>query len=288
VRKLLGALLVLVVAVAACAPPTSAEEAARIRCGRSTKPFGIGKTTASIPVGSGRSLATTILYPSVKGTSGTDARPACGRFPLVLVAHGSQGTGASAADLHAYLVRSGYVLAAPTFTGGFDLTRLAGDASRVISGVLARDHAGTLPFSGHLRRSRIGLTGTSMGGMIGLTMYRRCCLDRRVDAVIAKLATGFGAGYRWRAGPPLLMLNGTADTTVPYADAVRTYGRAKRPKGLITLQGIGHDLAVGGDTILQESSFGFFARYLKGQSGGLRRLQRAVRRSPIATLRHVW
>ena len=84
------------------------------------------------------------------------------------------------------------------------------------------------------------------------------------------------------------MINGTADDVVDYSDALRTYRHAKRPKGLISLAGIGHDLLTGSDPILTESTLGFFARYLRGNRGGLRRVRRAAADSPIATLRRNW
>jgi dienelactone hydrolase len=286
--RVLALLLATAMVVPLVAHRTLAADATAIPCAPSARPFGVGRTTLSVSVGAGRTLSTTYAYPAVHGESGTGATPACGSFPIVVVAHGSAGTGASAVDLHTYLVRGGYTLVAPTFPSGFDLTRDARDASRVLTAILRRDARDTLPNAGHLRRGKVGFIGTSLGGMIGLTLYRDCCLDRRFDAIIPKLATGIGTRYRWKAGPPLLMINGTADTVVSYDDALATYQRAKHLKGLVTLHGIGHDLLVGTDPILQESSLGFFARFLEGKASGLRRIVWAARDSDIATLRRSW
>jgi fermentation-respiration switch protein FrsA (DUF1100 family) len=250
---------------------------------RTSKPYDVGTTTVQIP-SRGRTLETTVAYPA--SSSGTGATAACGRFPLVVVAHGSQGTGASAAALHTYLVRSGYLLASPTFPS--DITGAARDVGAVISRMRALSRHGGVPFAGRVRRGKVGFIGTSMGAMVGLSLFRSCCTDRRVHAVVAKLGTAIGSGYRWRSGPPLLMINGTADTTVPYDGAVATYRHAKRPKGLVSLAGIGHDLLTGSDPILTEASLGFYARYLRGKRGGLQRVARAAARSPIATLRSAW
>ena len=255
------------------------------RCARTSKPYSVGTTTIGVS-SRGRTLTTTVSYPAASAGSGT--RAACGRFPLVVVAHGSQGTGASAAGLHAYLARNGYILASPTFPASTDMTGAARDVSAIISRVRGLSRHGDLPFSGRVRGSKVGFIGTSMGAMIGLSLFRRCCREPRVNAVIAKLGSAFGTGYRWAAGPPLLMINGTADDVVPYQDALNTYRRAKRPKGLVTLAGIGHDLLTGSDPILTEATLGFFARYLRHARGGLRRVTRAAARSPIATLRSIW
>lgn len=147
---------------------------------------------------------------------------------------------------------------------------------------------GDVPFAGRVRRGKVGFIGTSMGAMIGFSLFKRCCDDPRIHAVIGKLGTAITSGQAWGAGPPLLMINGTADTIVPYSDALRTYRHAKRPKGLIALAGIDHSLLTGNDPILTESTLGFFARYLRGHRGGLRRVQRAAADSPIATLRRHW
>ncbi len=255
------------------------------RCAHTSRPFDVGTTTVTVR-SRGRTLSTTVSYPAA--SSGNGARAACGKFPLVVVAHGSQGTGASAAALHAYLARSGYVLASPSFSSGLDIDGMARDVGPVISRVRALSRHGNVPFAGRVRRGKVGFIGTSMGAMIGFSLFKRCCDDRRIHAVIGKLGTAVTSGQRWGAGPPLLMINGTADDIVEYSDALRTYRHAKRPKGLIALAGIGHDLLTGNDPILTESTLGFFARYLRGQRRGLRRVQRAAADSPIATLRRNW
>jgi hypothetical protein len=75
---------------------------------------------------------------------------------------------------------------------------------------------------------------------------------------------------------------------VHYNNTQRTYRNAKRTKNHNSLAGIDHSLLTGNDPILTESTLGFFARYLRGNRGGLRRVQRAAADSPIATLRKNW
>jgi len=272
-----------VIPLRSAAPAADAAAPTLARCVRTSKPYDVGTTTVQVHTG-GRSLQTTVAYPAA--SNGTGATAACGTFPLVIVAHGSQGTGASAAVLHTYLVRKGYLLASPTFPS--DITGAARAVGPVISQVRRLSHGGDVPFAGRVRRGKVGFIGTSMGAMVGLSLFRTCCRDRRVHAVVAKLGTAIGSGYRWRSGPPLLMINGTADDIVPYDGARATYRHATRPKGLVSLAGIGHDLLTGSDPILTESSLGFFARYLRGQRGGLRRIARAAAHSPIATLQSSW
>jgi fermentation-respiration switch protein FrsA (DUF1100 family) len=232
-------------------------------------------------------LPTTINYPSTPGTSGTNAPPACGTFPLVIVGHGGSGTGASAAQIHRFLVQNGYTIAGPTFPAGFEYGLLTGDVRFVLTEVLANAASGTGPLAGHLDAEHIGYIGTSKGGFIGLALYQAGLIDPRIDAIVTKIATAPAGTYDWPSGPPLLMINGTADSTAPYAEAVRNYNDASPPKGLITLLGIDHTLAVGSG-VLVEAPLGFFGYFLKAQPGGLQRIADGVATEPVASLQADW
>ena len=231
-------------AYGAAARPPAARSASARGCAQTSRPFGVGSLTLDlVDTARDRHLPTTVYYPA--SGSGPGATPACGEFPLVVAGHGSQGTGASAASLHAFLTQAGYVLAAPTFPSGFDVRAMTRDVRFVITKVLAQSAASGTPLQGLIDRPHVGYIGTSMGGMIGLALYQSCCLDKRIDAVVSKIGMAPGGDYDWRAGPPLLMINGDADHTISYDAALRAYRDARRPKGMITLAGIGHDLNVG-------------------------------------------
>lgn len=256
-------------------------------CDQTSRPFGVGSLTLDlVDTARDRRLPTTVYYPA--SGSGSGATPACGSFPLIVAGHGSQGTGASAASLHAFLTQAGYVVAAPTFPSGFDFRAMTGDVRFVITKMLAKDAGSGTPLRGLIDRKHVGYIGTSMGGMLGLALYQSCCLDRRIDAVISKIGMAPGGDYDWRAGPPLLMINGDADQTISYDAAMEAYRDARRPKGMITLAGIGHDLNVGNDPILRDAPLGFFARFLKARRHGLDKLEAAVDASSIASLHARW
>jgi hypothetical protein len=256
-------------------------------CAQTSRPFGVGSLTLDlVDTARDRHLPTTVYYPA--SGSGPGATPACGAFPLIVAGHGSQGTGASAASLHAFLTQAGYVLAAPTFPSGFDFRAMTGDVRFVITKVLAESAGTGTPLQGLIDRPHVGYIGTSMGGMLGLAMYQSCCLDKRIDAIISKIGMAPGGEYDWRAGPPLLMINGDADQTISYDAALEAYRDARRPKGMITLAGIGHDLNVGNDPILRDAPLGFFAFFLKERRHGLDKLGRAVEASSIASLQARW
>ena len=281
-----GALMLLPLMIGATAgvlsAPSARQEAKPIAAVR----YGIGTMTLNlVDTARSRSLPTTINYPAASGTSGTNAPPAAGPFPLVVAGHGSQGNGAGAANLHRFLTEAGYVVAAPTFPSGMDFPNMARDVSYVVTAMLNQS-SGTL--AGLVNGDRIGYIGTSMGGMTGLTLSQTCCHDPRIDAVVSKIGKAPAGTYDWPGGAPLLMINGDADTTIRYSDALDTYRRAAPPKGLITLAGVGHDLNVGSTRILSDAPLAFFAYHLLGESDGLARVQAAVDASSIASLQSEW
>ena len=160
-------------------------------CAQTSRPFGVGSLTLDlVEASTSRHLPTTVYYPA--SGSGTGATPACGSFPLIVAGHGSQGTGASAAAIHAFLTQAGYVLAAPTLPSGFDFRLMAGDVSFVITKVVAASRGSGTPLQGMVDPKHVGYIGTSMGGMLGLSLYRSCCLDPRIDAVVSKIGMAPG------------------------------------------------------------------------------------------------
>ena len=280
--------LALIAATLVAPTPSVASDSPRRACERAAAPFDVG--TATITVRSrGNRLRTTVAYPATG--SGAGATPVCRRSPLVVAGHGSEGDGASAAQLHHYLVQRGYVVAAPTFPvgGGYDFDGFAEDVSRTITKVLRRSRADAGILSGLVRtRGKVGYIGTSMGAIVGLTLTDRGHRDARIGAIVPKAGAAFGRSLRTRGAPPVLMINGDADTTIPYDRARATYADLHRPKGLITLAGVGHDLNTGGDPILVTASSLFLDHYLRGRRTALRRIVRAVDASDIASLRKRW
>ena len=270
---------------ASSASAAPAEERAK-RCARASAPFDVGTTTVRVK-SRGRTLSTTVAYPAT--SNGEGATPVCRKSRLVIAGHGSQGDGASAARLHSYLVQRGYVVAAPTFpnSSGYDFSGFATDVSRTITKVrkVSKNRKSVLHNG---LKGKVGYIGTSMGAIVGLELVDKGSRDPRINAVVAKAGAHFGRSFRTRGGPPLLMIHGDRDTTVTYADGRAAYGKAKRPKGFITLRGVDHGLNTGGDPIMTDASLGFFGRYVRGKRAGLTKVQRAVNNSDIASYTHHW
>jgi dienelactone hydrolase len=282
-------LIALALATTALAAPTAvAADPARRACEKASAPYDVGTTTITVR-SRGVALDVTVAYPAT--STGAEATPACRKSRLVVAGHGSLGDGPSAARLHYYLVERGYVVAAPTLAtaSSFNLSGFAKDVSKTITGVFGESRSSTGTLSGLVRTHRdVGYIGTSMGAIIGLALTDRGLRDKRIGAVVAKAGAAMGGSLDAKGGPPVLMLNGDADTTVRYGLARDTYSDLRKPKGLITLAGVGHDLNTGGDPILATASSLFLDHYLLGHDRALTKIVDAAEESKIASLRNRW
>jgi dienelactone hydrolase len=226
-----------------------------------------------------RTLVTTIWVPAGKG-----------RFPLIVFAHGNGANPQAYEKLVIPWVAAGYVVAAPTFpvsghdggnevAGIADLANQPGDARFVLDRVLAlARHKGNLLFH-RIDVAHIGVAGHSLGAITTLGVAERsCCRDPRVDAAIAISGTPLvqGTDFAGKA-PALLLIHGTADTTVPYSGSTLSYSRAAPPKYLLTVIGGHHSdfLAPTGappSSDVARATLDFWNAYLRGDRAARARL----------------
>jgi predicted dienelactone hydrolase len=204
-----------------------------------------------------RALVTVIRYPTAPTGSAAEvrqARPARGRFPLIVFAHGFDSLPARYAALLDTWVRAGFVVAAPIFPltnarapGGAresDLVNQPTDMSVVISRLLTLDATGRGILHGLLDGSRIAVAGQSDGGSTALAAADNAATaDHRIDAAIILSGAripGFGAYTFPPPTPPLLAVQGTADDSNAPASTRAYFRIAPPPKFLLWLWGAGH------------------------------------------------
>jgi predicted dienelactone hydrolase len=223
----------------------------------------------------GRILVTTIYYPTTGGP-----------FPLIVFAH---GFGTVGADYHALLsawAGHGYVVAAPDFplssrfaTGGpnvADFFEQPLDLSFVITAMTKL--TGDRVDPGH-----VGVAGHSLGGVtvLGLT-NNTCCRDPRVLAAVAMAGdtVSFPGGvYTNERTPPLLLLHGDQDQTVPYQGSRAAFSMGAPPKFLVTVLGGDHagpflDSSSPAFRAVVATTLDFFDTYLKGKRNELGHIKR--------------
>jgi fermentation-respiration switch protein FrsA (DUF1100 family) len=145
------------------------------------------------------------------------------------------------------------VIAAPTFPlssggapGGSDLADYANqpaDVSFVLTSVLrlAR-HDRSLRRT--IDRRDVGAFGHSLGAITTLGVATNsCCVDPRLRAAVSfsGIELPFDGGTFFSTPtPPLMLVHGNADGTVPYGGSVAAYSQAPRPKVFLTLEHAPH------------------------------------------------
>ena len=126
-------------------------------------------------------------------------------------------------------------------------------------------------------RHDIGVAGHSLGAITTLGLARNsCCQDRRIDAAVAFSGIQLpfpGGTFATTSGPPLMLVHGDKDGTVPYVGSTSAYAQAPAPKVLMTLLGAPHTpfFAPWIDP-LTASVTDFLDGYLKHSRKALRRL----------------
>ncbi len=190
-----------------------------------------------------RTLETYVRYP----------RNGPGHYPLVVFAHGFNITPHPYAALLDAITRAGFVVAAPVFPltnahapGGAnenDLFNQPGDMRAVITRMILDTRRPGSPFHGLVNGQEVAVTGQSDGGITALlAAYNRRYRDRRVKAaVIMSGAEPSIGGYDFAAGsPPLLAIQGTADTSNLPRNTYKFFHQASRPKFLLKLLSAQH------------------------------------------------
>ena len=161
-----------------------------------------------------RTLVTVVRYPAAGGP-----------YPLIVFGHGYALTPARYARLLRAWTEAGYVVAAPVFPLGnanapggpneSDLVNQPQDMSVVIARMLVLNGRAKGVLGGKVDPSRIAVAGHSDGAETALAVaYDHRYRDRRIRAAIVLSGAALpGMGPFPRTGPPLLAVQGTADTT---------------------------------------------------------------------------
>jgi predicted dienelactone hydrolase len=198
--------------------------------------------------------------------------------------------------------RAGYVVAAPVFPlenanapGGpdeSDLVNQPADMSLVISSLLAASGAGSGPLKGLVDPAQIAASGHSDGGDTALAVaYGSALHDPRVRAAMILSGAeipGISAPTFAGGGPPLLAVQGSADTVNPPSLTEAFFKPAQRPKYLLNLPGAEHlppySVQQPQLGIVERVTIAFLDLYLKHSSRASQRLLASGNVSGMAAL----
>lgn len=239
-----------------------------------------------------RTLETLIRLPRTEGPA-----------PLVIYAHGFNGTPENLPAMLDAWADAGYVVAAPFFPltnrefsgpkNFADYPQETHDISFVITELLAASASGEGPLAGRIDGEHIAVTASSFGSIVVFGFYNTWGLDRRIDAIleIAGAPLPFPGLYVWWAGPPLMVVHSTTDELVPYAVGEWVYARKRGPKAFLTLNGATHVSAHQDPTtpqfpVVRDAAIAWFDLMLLGDAGAIARLEAAAAVPGVASLRH--
>jgi predicted dienelactone hydrolase len=226
-----------------------------------------------------RRLPTLVYRPVIPAGSGRLAR---GQFPLVVFAPGYQQCGHNYKYLLRQWASAGYVVAAVQFPhtschvispDESDMVNQPGDMAYVIRRLLAMSGESHGRLSGLVNPQRIGVAGQSDGGdTVAALVANTCCFDHRVTAAVVLAGAEWApmpGRYFARATPPMLFVQGSADTCNPPEASEQLYqGDTTGPRYYLNLLGANHltpyEGRGGQEAVVAKVTTDFLDRYLAG------------------------
>ena len=248
-----------------------------------------------------RALVIVIWYPLAPRSAGSPA--AHGPFPLLVFAPGFMQCGAPYEDLLQAWAGAGYVVAVVNFprtdcsVGAAayepDLVNQPEDMSYALTRLLALSAAPHDVLSGLLNQREVAAVGQSDGGdTVAALAANSCCTDHRLKGVAVLSGAEWPpmpGRYFARQAPPMLFVQGTADTINPPWTSLQLY-RADQATAryYLDLFGANHTIPYMGtnpvERLVARVTLAFFDRYVLGQVGALATMTREGNVSGAAAL----
>lgn len=210
-----------------------------------------------------------------------------GLFPLIVFAPGYRQCAGSYSALLQQWASAGYVVAAVQFPltnchiadpDESDLANQPEDVAFVISRLLRLSEQGAGPLAGLVDASQIAVAGHSDGGdTMAALAAAACCRDGAVRAAIILAGAQWPAftGH-WFAGspPPMMFVQGTADTWNPPAASVQLYqADTTGPRYYLDLPGADHFSPYEGsatpEPVVATVTLDFLNTYVAGEKSSL-------------------
>jgi dienelactone hydrolase len=248
-----------------------------------------------------RILITQLWYPVAVRATGSP--PARGPFPLLLFAPGFMQCADPYADLLTAWASAGYVVAAVDFPSSdcrvgaaateSDLVNQPEDLSYALSRLLRLSSEPGNRLSGLLNPHEIAATGQSDGGdTVAALGANTCCADHRLAAVAVLSGAEWPLmpGRYFAAGaPPMLFVQGSADTINPPVTSAQLYGAdAEHARYYLDLFGADHTVPYWGtnkvERLVVRVTLAFFDRYVLDQASAATAMTRDGNVNGVAAL----
>lgn len=263
-----------------------------------TEPAHTGTTGESLGQ---RTLVTEIWYPVGRQPAGSPA--AHGPFPLLMFAPGFQQCDTTYTDLLKAWAGAGYVVAAVNFPRTNchvgraayepDLVNQPQDVSYALTRTLAMSAQPHTVLTGLVDRQEIGGAGQSDGGdTVAALAADTCCTDGRLKAVAVLSGAEWApmpGSYFTGASPPMLFVQGSADTINPPWTSVQLYSADhENARFYLDLFGATHMEPYSGtnpvERLVARVTVDFFDRYVLGQTDATAKMVHEGNRSRTASL----
>jgi dienelactone hydrolase len=248
-----------------------------------------------------RKLVTEIWYPTAEKLAGSPATH--GPFPLLIFAPGFQQCDSAYTDLLKAWAGAGYVVVAVNFprtnchvgSAAYepDLVNQPQDVSYVLTRVLAMSAQPHTVLSGLVDHKEIGGAGQSDGGdTMAALAANTCCTDHRLKAVAVLSGAEWPpmpGGYFTRGAPPMLFVQGSADTINPPWTSVQLYSADhEEARYYLDLFGATHMEPYSGtnpvERLVARVTVDFFDQYMLGQTDLTAKMAHEVTSSGSASL----
>jgi predicted dienelactone hydrolase len=199
--------------------------------------------TARSPSASAVSIPTVVWYPLDTGEAS---------LPLLVFSPGYQVPPSAYDLLTAGWAAAGYIVAEPTYPDTApgapmvesDMANHPGELEQVISELVDDSARGQLAIPDVIDAKKVAVAGQSDGGDVSLAAAAdSCCRDPRIKAALilsGAESAFFGDGYFSGGSPPLLVVQGTADTVNAPACSEQIYDAAPSPRFYLSLPGATH------------------------------------------------
>lgn len=244
--------------------------------------------TTGAPEGTpGAHLATAVWYPATTSKSGTVVPDrAHGPYPLLVFSQGFEHAPTTYQVLLTAWASAGYVVAAPTYphtdntppyVDENDIVNHPAELHIVIGAVVATAAKPGSPISGLVKATDIGLVGQSDGGDVTLAVAADTS-DRYPNVKAVAVLSGaelssFGGQYFGSPTPPILVVQGNADTVNFPGCSAQIYDDAPAPKWYLDLLGAPHLTPYirpdNWESVVASVTTDFFDAELSGQTTGL-------------------